>query len=133
MRKTDKFQFVEQNKRTPTEKSVGVNLCFLHFIFCHNGSSRRRPLQEISNFLMRSPLLLRFSFFLRKLPFGHHLWFFLKLNTDTLFRQTQPQRRRCGGGGRSRTEQTGNRRRQRAPRGSARSDRKRQTPAVDRA
>ena len=50
-------QFIEQYKWTPTEKSVGViSLLSAYQIFVLTGRRGRRPLQEISNFLMRRSL-----------------------------------------------------------------------------
>ena len=41
-----KFQFVEQNKQTPTDlKSVGVNLCLLRCIYTFADSRGRLSLQ----------------------------------------------------------------------------------------
>ena len=46
-----KFQFIEQNKQTPTDlhlKSVGVNLCLLRYNYSFLDRRGRRSLQEIS-------------------------------------------------------------------------------------
>ena len=53
----DKFQFIEQNKSTPTEKSVGVISLFSAYqIFVFSDSRGRLSLQGIANILMRSSL-----------------------------------------------------------------------------
>ena len=57
MRKTDKFQFVEQNKRTPTEKSVGVIFVFGIAIMLFRTVGDAGPYKEKSNILMRTTLL----------------------------------------------------------------------------
>ena len=55
----DKFQFIEQNKQSPTDcKNLpGIIICFLRINFFSNGQSRTPvPTIRLANFLMRRSL-----------------------------------------------------------------------------